>query len=97
MQDFVFPEGVAFPFGGRGPQYIVLEIHYDNPDLEIGLVDNSGLEVFYGQEEPENRARILTLGQRIASTMVIPPKADNFVVDALCPGECTANVSQSKQ
>ena len=31
-QDFTFPENVAYPFGGEGaPEYIVMQIHYDNP------------------------------------------------------------------
>ena len=57
------------------------------------MVDNSGLEFFYVNEEPENRAELLTLGQNVGSTMVIPPKADNFVANALCPAECTKKVS----
>ena len=34
MQDFYFPEGVALPIGGMGTdKHIVLEMHYDNPNL----------------------------------------------------------------
>lgn len=33
----MFPEGVAFPVGGRGArEYIVIEMHYDNPLLHSG-------------------------------------------------------------
>ena len=36
-QDFVYPENVAFPFGGEGqPQYVLLELHYDNPEMLSG-------------------------------------------------------------
>ncbi len=60
-----------------------------------GVIDNSGFEFFYVNDEPENRAGLLTLGQRISSSLVIPPQADNFVVNALCPGICTQKVCMS--
>lgn len=37
LQDFVYPDGVAFPVGGVGnSEYLVLEMHYDNPGLVPG-------------------------------------------------------------
>ncbi len=38
LQDFIFPNGVAYPIGGQASsvEYILLEIHYDNPDLTSG-------------------------------------------------------------
>ena len=37
-QDFVYPNNVAYPFGGEGqPQYILLELHYDNPQMISGM------------------------------------------------------------
>ena len=33
----MYPENVAFPIGGPGNQFgIVLEMHYDNPQLTSG-------------------------------------------------------------
>ena len=57
-----------------------------------GMVDNSGLEFFYTNQAPENRAGFLTLGQQSLSTLIIPPRADNFVLNALCPEQCTEKV-----
>ena len=79
--------------GGNSPKYIVLEIHYDNPELTSGLVDDSGLELFYVDEEPEFRAGLLSIGQFAASSLIIPPEADNFEINGLCPSECTKKVS----
>lgn len=32
MQGFTYPQDVAYPIGGEGtPQYVVLEVHYNNP------------------------------------------------------------------
>lgn len=37
LQDFVFPPDVSLPIGGVGTaQYVVLEMHYDNPNEVAG-------------------------------------------------------------
>ena len=39
LQTFVFPDNVAYPFGGEGfPEYLVMELHYDNPNMRSGKV-----------------------------------------------------------
>ena len=44
FQDYVFPENVSFPLGGRGqPNKIMLEVHYDNPMQHAGLFILSSL------------------------------------------------------
>ena len=36
-QVFVYPDNVAYPFGGEGsPEYLVMELHYDNPEMISG-------------------------------------------------------------
>ena len=43
-QDFYYPENVAFPVGGPGnSQFVMLEMHYDNPQLASGDDDNVAL------------------------------------------------------
>ena len=38
-QEFYYPENVAYPVGGPGnPEFVVLEMHYDNPQLVSGIV-----------------------------------------------------------
>ncbi len=36
IQEFYYPTGVAYPIGGGGPRYIVMEVHYDNPQMRSG-------------------------------------------------------------
>ena len=37
LQDFIYPENVAYPLGGPDtPRYVVIEIHYDNPMQHSG-------------------------------------------------------------
>ena len=38
-QDFYYPENVAYPVGGPGdPELVLLEMHYDNPQLVSGMM-----------------------------------------------------------
>ena len=40
LQDFIYPENVAYPIGGPGSaRYLVMEMHYDNPDMDSGMLD----------------------------------------------------------
>jgi len=37
LQDFVYPENVAYPMGGPGnARFVVVEMHYNNPGLRRG-------------------------------------------------------------
>ena len=39
LQDFTYPDNVAYPLGGEGnPRFVVIEMHYDNPNLRSGKV-----------------------------------------------------------
>ncbi|EYC18681.1 hypothetical protein Aduo_018565 [Ancylostoma duodenale] len=41
-----FPPEAGLPLGGEdGKNYIKVEIHYNNPGLISGVVDNSGFEL----------------------------------------------------
>ena len=44
LQDFVYPENVAYPVGGPGnARFLVMEIHYDNPDSHSGMLGDTVL------------------------------------------------------
>ena len=37
IQDFIYPDNVAYPLGGAGnPRFVVIEMHYDNPNQRSG-------------------------------------------------------------
>ncbi len=39
LQEFIYPEGISFPIGGTGQQqYIIMEMHYDNPNNVAGKI-----------------------------------------------------------
>ncbi len=38
IQDFIVPDGIGIPIGGSNkPNYVLLEVHYDNPNLDSGI------------------------------------------------------------
>ena len=61
---FVLPESAGFRIG-TGPDAIshaILEVHYDNPGLEAGVIDEFGFEMFYVDTFRAHDAGGLTLG-----------------------------------
>ena len=58
----------------------------------IDVVDASGLEFFYSNTEPVHEAGILLMGYNILPSMIIPPKTDNYLIEAFCSGRCTEKV-----
>lgn len=90
-EDFVYPENVAFPIGGPGSQrHLVIEMHYDNPDLRNDIVDSSGIEFFYTSGRREHDAGIMNVGHFVQNIMVIPPNAANYTIIGQCSPECTS-------
>jgi len=93
-QDFYYPENVAYPVGGPGnPEFVVLEMHYDNPQLVSGVVDSSGMEFFYINSPPQHRAGFIAVGHGVRRSMIIPPNAENYTISSVCSGSCTQAVS----
>ena len=47
LQEFVFPRDVAYPIGGVGnPEIVVFEVHYDNPNGDIGWFYDRSYRLF---------------------------------------------------
>uniref|UniRef100_A0AC34G4B1 DOMON domain-containing protein n=1 Tax=Panagrolaimus sp. ES5 TaxID=591445 RepID=A0AC34G4B1_9BILA len=43
-----YPKEAGLPFGGKGfVPLVMVEIHYNNPGLKSGLIDNSGFKITY--------------------------------------------------
>ena len=94
-QDFVYPEGVALPIGGPkfASEHILIEVHYNNEELDGGIVDSSGLQFFYTTTEPKHRAGVLYMGVAVSPVMVVPPGQDRFIVTGECSPDCLDRVS----
>ena len=89
--DFEFPDVAGLPVGGMDPDFttVLLEIHYNNPDLDTGVVDDSGFTFYYTNNLRLYDAASISLGQIVSDHMLIPPRASEFLVQAYCPKDCT--------
>jgi hypothetical protein len=93
LQVFVYPNNVAYPFGGEGfPEYLVMELHYDNPQTIQGTVDSSGMRMWYTSTPREYDAGIFEIGHAVTPLHVIPPDAENFTTTGILTSECTNNL-----
>ena len=60
----VLPDSAGFRIGSStfAASHVILEVHYDNPALESGLVDDFGFEAYYVDTLREHDAAGMTLG-----------------------------------
>ncbi|XP_078593907.1 DBH-like monooxygenase protein 1 homolog [Branchiostoma floridae x Branchiostoma japonicum] len=84
-----YPEHVGYPIGDDDDtDYLMLQMHYDNPQMLPGLYDSSGLRLIYTPELRENEIGIFEVGMRLGKEHVIPPGADSFTSAAFCDPQC---------
>ncbi|KAB0792293.1 hypothetical protein PPYR_14252 [Photinus pyralis] len=88
---FVYPEEAGLPFGGPTfNPYIMLEIHYNNPEKRGDWIDSSGIQFFIVSDLRPNDAGVIELGLEYTDKMAIPPGQDSFPLSGYCVTECTA-------
>jgi hypothetical protein len=84
----VFPEniGLATP---TGETYYYLEIHYDNPTLEVGKQFKTGLEIYHTTNLREIEAGTYIAQHSTDPQLLVPPMTTDFVIASNCPSQCT--------
>ncbi|XP_062387512.1 DBH-like monooxygenase protein 2 homolog isoform X2 [Sardina pilchardus] len=83
--DFEVPEHVGIPIGGdEGDCMYRLEIHYNNPMMIEGRVDNSGLRLHYTSQLRKHDAGTLQAGLAVAPGYSIPPNTTSFHTYGVC-------------
>ncbi|CAG2116969.1 unnamed protein product, partial [Medioppia subpectinata] len=90
---FNLPADVAFPMGSAGaePRYVMINMHYDNPDRVAGRLDSSGIEVFYTQQHRKYEAFTLGIGSPLDDRIFIPPGQSAFHITGHCHTKCFEN------
>ncbi|KAJ3400194.1 hypothetical protein HDV05_001223 [Chytridiales sp. JEL 0842] len=83
--------GMPIGTGTNALRYFALQVHYNNPDRDAGVVDNSGMSFSYTPTLRPNDIGILILGQQGIS---IPGDFPDSTVLApnVCPGQCTSKL-----
>nr|XP_014352982.1 PREDICTED: DBH-like monooxygenase protein 1 [Latimeria chalumnae] len=88
-QGFIYPPHVGLSIGTpNDPTYVMMEIHYDNPTHKQGLIDSSGLRLFYTSELKKYDAGVIETGVWVSLYHMIPPRMFEFMSVGHCTSEC---------
>lgn len=88
-QPFYFPSNVGYSVGDpNDASFYIMETHYDNPKLEAGKIDSSGIRISITMSLRTHDAGILLMGHDITLEPIIPPYQKDFLVKGYCPVGC---------
>ncbi|RNA32042.1 DBH-like monooxygenase 2 -like protein [Brachionus plicatilis] len=91
---FYFPKDAGYPMGGDTDySYLVLELHYDNPNLDIGFIEKASLRFHLTKKLRQKELGVLTLGTDPSLYgIAIPPKMDRLSIKNYCFNDCLNQV-----
>jgi len=79
---FVYPEEAGLSIGGADfNPYVMLEVHYNNPELHQGVVDSSGIRFVLTKTLRKYDAGVIELGLEYTDKMAIPPQQVKKLID----------------
>ena len=87
---FTMPDGVALKAEHK---YVTLSMHYDNPALVSGAIDNSGVNIRYTKTTPTHEAAFIQLGDPLVTMRFNPPIPVGMAqahYETECPTQCTS-------
>ncbi|XP_010573340.1 PREDICTED: DBH-like monooxygenase protein 1 [Haliaeetus leucocephalus] len=88
-EGFTYPPHVGLSIGtAADPQFVLMEVHYDNPSYTEGLIDNSGLRLIYTPVLRKYDAGVIEAGLWVSLFHNIPPGMPEFVSEGHCTLEC---------
>ncbi|KAG7357085.1 copper type II ascorbate-dependent monooxygenase [Nitzschia inconspicua] len=94
-------KGIAFPdflgvplFGDDGFQAFRVEIHYNNPTLDAGVVDNSGVRFYWTSEPREQEIGIMNVGDPFVGVRGQTIGSGLSFHQFECPRSCSALAGQ---
>ncbi|XP_046362311.2 tyramine beta-hydroxylase-like [Haliotis rufescens] len=76
----------GFRIGASGYKRVLLELHWNNPEMRGDYHDASGLKIYFTPRLRPYDAGILWTGQE---RLLLPPGESKIVVQSTCPSECT--------
>ena len=91
---FTLPLNVGGPLGTAGFKSYKMETHYDNLSLSTGVLDSSGVRMFYSSKKREFDMGILELGDGMITlfgqSVITEDSASGFVRHTFgCPSSCS--------
>ena len=89
VKDFEYPLDTGLPIGpSESYDTIMLQVHYDNPQLKAGIVDDSGLKWYYTDLVRAHDIGVFYIGHVFNKNLRIPPQTDSFLVSGYCSSNC---------
>ncbi|XP_019631108.1 PREDICTED: DBH-like monooxygenase protein 1 homolog [Branchiostoma belcheri] len=87
--DVVYPEHVGYPIDDdENGGHLLMEVHYDNPQLMSGIHDSSGVRMTYTPDLRDNDVGTFVVGVIVNKYHVIPPHAVDFTSVGFCNSQC---------
>ncbi|XP_019617768.1 PREDICTED: DBH-like monooxygenase protein 1 [Branchiostoma belcheri] len=88
-EPMAYPAHVGYPVGDAdSSRYVLLEQHYDNPQLVSGIRDSSGLRLTLTPELRDHDLGVFEVGMPPIKHHVIPPHAEEFKSAGFCNPNC---------
>ncbi|XP_061184016.1 dopamine beta-hydroxylase-like [Saccostrea echinata] len=75
--------------GTHMSQYVLLEVHLNNPSLKRGVIDSSGIRFHVTKHLRRYDSGIMELGLEYTDKMAIPPGQEMFELPGYCTKDCT--------
>ena len=89
----IFPHNVGYPlYVGGAAEYMMVEIHYDNPELREGVRFESIIEVFNTPQLRANEAALAVLAHSITFSHIVPADTESYTTVGHCSSRCTQEV-----
>lgn len=89
--DIALPDDVGFRFGNASGGFLSVdvEMHYNNPDEEEGVLDDSGVRVYYTEEMRPMDMGVIQLGDPFIELENLPVSEGRSSYSFQCPGSCS--------
>jgi hypothetical protein len=89
------PDNLGAPlFGSDGYEAFDVEVHYNNPQLNEGVIDNSGVRLYWTSQSRDEQIGILSLGDPMVNLYGTPVGDGLALHEFECPGSCSSLVDQ---
>ena len=82
--------------GKSSIRYVLMETHFNNPDLKVGLTDHSGVKVYYTARLRPNDAGLFNVGP-VVGDIFIPPFQDAYDISGYCSPMCTSAMTKKNK
>eukprot|EP00005_Dracoamoeba_jomungandri_P003953 CAMPEP_0174259122 /NCGR_PEP_ID=MMETSP0439-20130205/7994_1 /TAXON_ID=0 /ORGANISM="Stereomyxa ramosa, Strain Chinc5" /LENGTH=662 /DNA_ID=CAMNT_0015342897 /DNA_START=1104 /DNA_END=3094 /DNA_ORIENTATION=+ len=88
--EYKFPENAGLRFSKDVMSHVVVQIHYTNPQRDVGVIDDSAFSMTYITENfrPDD-VGILIVGDPGVNFPPIPARSPSVHYEAECPSVCT--------